>query len=45
VHELAHLRERHHDARFNALMDQHMPTWRQVREALNASPLAPEKWG
>lgn len=45
VHELVHLRERHHDERFSALMDKHVPQWRQVREILNNSPLAHEEWG
>lgn len=29
VHELAHLIERHHNDRFVALMDQHLPHWRR----------------
>jgi len=44
VHELAHLLERHHNARFVALMDSHMPHWRQHRETLNRSPLAHQDW-
>lgn len=44
VHELTHLLERHHNERFVALMDRHLPTWRQHREALNAAPLAHEDW-
>ena len=44
VHELAHLLERHHNDRFIALMDAHMPHWRQHRETLNQSPLAHEQW-
>ena len=44
VHELAHLLERHHNERFIALMDAHMPHWRQHRETLNRSPLAHEDW-
>lgn len=39
VHELAHLLVRHHDDRFHALMDRHMPRWRAVRKLLNAAPL------
>ena len=45
VHELVHLLERHHDERFSALMDTHVPQWRQVRETLNRSPLGHEAWG
>jgi predicted metal-dependent hydrolase len=44
VHELAHLLERHHNERFIALMDTHMPHWRQHRTTLNRSPLAHEEW-
>ena len=44
VHELAHLIERHHNERFIALMDTHMPHWRQHRATLNRSPLAHEEW-
>lgn len=45
VHELAHLVERHHDERFTALMDAHLPQWRQARDALRAAPLGHEDWG
>jgi predicted metal-dependent hydrolase len=44
VHELVHLLVRHHDERFNALMDRHLPRWRQARRTLNAAPLAHETW-
>lgn len=44
AHEVAHLRVRHHDARFQALMDRHLPTWRAIRKTLNAAPLADETW-
>jgi predicted metal-dependent hydrolase len=44
VHELAHLIERHHDERFIALMDEHLPQWRLHRQELNAAPLAHEAW-
>ncbi len=36
VHELTHLLERGHGARFKGLMDQFMPDWRQRRAALHA---------
>lgn len=45
VHELVHLVERHHNERFMALMDKHMPRWRSHKELLNAEPLAHERWG
>ncbi|AFL74794.1 M48 family metallopeptidase [Thiocystis violascens] len=44
VHELMHLLERHHNERFTALMDAHLPTWRQSREILNSLPLGHEEW-
>lgn len=40
VHELLHLIEPTHSARFTALLDQHYPTWRHARAELNALPLA-----
>ena len=39
LHELAHLRERTHSATFFALLDQAMPSWREVRRLLNDLPL------
>ncbi len=45
VHELTHLLERHHDERFTALMDAHLPQWRQTQEALKVAPLGHEDWG
>ncbi len=44
LHELVHLLERHHDDRFVALMDRHMPDWRHRRQVLNEAPLAHENW-
>lgn len=38
VHELAHLLERNHNARFNALLDRYLPSWRSDREELNRIP-------
>lgn len=35
VHELVHLHERHHNARFYAYMDQFLPDWRQYKQLLN----------
>lgn len=45
VHELVHIHEPTHTARFRALRDQHLPTWRQTRDELNRAPLAHEEWG
>ena len=44
AHELAHLLERRHNDRFAALMDTHLPQWRQSRELLNGLPLAHADW-
>jgi predicted metal-dependent hydrolase len=44
VHELIHLIVRHHDERFRALMDRHLPRWPQIRRVLNAAPLASDTW-
>jgi len=44
VHELVHLLERSHNARFVSLMDKFMPQWRQYRDELNRIPLAHQEW-
>ena len=44
AHELIHLLERHHNERFTALLDTHVPHWRQYRDMLNRLPLAHEDW-
>jgi hypothetical protein len=44
VHELVHLLERHHNERFTALLDAHMPQWQQYREMLKKTPLGHEAW-
>lgn len=44
LHELAHLEVPHHGPAFQALLDRHMPQWREVRRLLNtfaASPMLP----
>ncbi|MET4105263.1 SprT family zinc-dependent metalloprotease [Hymenobacter sp. UYP22] len=41
VHELTHLHERLHNARFWSLMDQFMPDWRTHKTELNRVHLAP----
>lgn len=45
VHEIVHLLEPTHNARFIALMDRHMPNWRIHRAALNRLPVRHEEWG
>ncbi len=44
VHEMAHLLEPTHNARFIALMDRYLPQWKQIREDLNRWPLGHESW-
>ncbi len=44
VHELVHLIERTHNARFIACMDKHMPEWRHRRDELNRLPVPHEDW-
>ena len=44
MHELVHLIERRHNDHFVAIMDQHLPQWRALRQELNAAPLAYESW-
>lgn len=35
LHEMIHLKERHHTDRFKALLDQYMPSWKKRKEELN----------
>ncbi len=44
VHELVHLLEPTHNARFVALMDRFMPNWQFQRQVLNRLPVRREKW-
>ena len=44
AHELAHLLEPAHNARFLALMDQFMPKWKHHRQALTRLPVRHESW-
>jgi predicted metal-dependent hydrolase len=45
VHELTHLLEPSHNARFISLMTQFMPKWRFYRDELNRLPVRHEDWG
>ncbi len=45
AHEMAHLVEPTHNARFIALMDHVMPNWVQYRQLLNQLPVRYENWG
>lgn len=44
VHEMMHLLERHHNNRFTALMDLHLPNWRKLKEELNRIPVSHADW-
>jgi hypothetical protein len=44
VHELVHLRYRHHDEAFTNEMTKHLSNWRTLRNELNRMPLAHENW-
>lgn len=44
VHELAHLLEPTHNARFTALLTQHLPKWPQLKAELNRLPVRHEGW-
>ena len=44
VHEMTHLLEPTHNARFVALMDRFMPKWPFYREMLNRLPIRHERW-
>lgn len=39
VHELVHLKERHHNENFKSLMDKFIPNWRERRDELNSGVL------
>ncbi len=39
LHELVHLVEKRHNERFVALMDKHMPMWREIKSTLNGQIL------
>lgn len=44
VHELVHLLERHHNARFKTYMDKYLPQWQRYRDILRREPLGDENW-
>ena len=44
VHEMVHLLEPTHNARFVALMDRFMPTWQFCRQKLNRLPVRHADW-
>jgi predicted metal-dependent hydrolase len=44
VHEMTHLVEKNHTAKFRRLMDSFMPQWIQYKEELNRSTLGYSRW-
>jgi len=44
VHELVHLVEQTHNARFVSLMNQFFPKWRAIQQMLNDLPVRHEDW-
>lgn len=44
IHEMVHLLEPSHNARFVRLMDHFMPKWRHFRDRLNQLPVREEQW-
>ena len=44
VHEMVHLLEPTHNAKFIALMDRFMPKWQFYRDQLNRLPVSHEEW-
>ena len=44
LHEMVHLLEPTHNARFVALMNQFMPDWRHRKQALNRLPIGHTNW-
>ncbi len=45
VHEMAHVLEPTHNARFMTLLEQFMPKWQFYRQMLNRLPVRHEHWG
>jgi predicted metal-dependent hydrolase len=44
LHEMVHLLEPTHNARFTRLLDHFMPQWRHYRATLNGLPVRHERW-
>ena len=44
VHELVHLLEPTHNARFIGLLDRFLPRWQSCRQMLNRLPVRHESW-
>jgi predicted metal-dependent hydrolase len=44
AHEMTHLLEPTHGERFVAILDRHLPHWREARQELNELPLSDDLW-
>ena len=44
VHEIAHLLEKNHNARFYSLMEKHYPNWKHSKDLLNRLPISHRDW-
>ncbi len=44
LHEMVHLREPTHSARFVAILSEHWPQWREDRQEINELPLTAQAW-
>ncbi|MNR35497.1 hypothetical protein D3C85_1533480 [compost metagenome] len=44
VHELTHLIERNHNSKFVAIMDHHLPNWKELKVELNKLPVSHIDW-
>ena len=44
VHELLHIIEPTHNARFQFLLQKYMPKWQSYRQTLNRLPVRHESW-
>lgn len=44
VHEMVHLFERHHNQRFQLLMNRFLPNWEKVKKELNRLPISHANW-
>lgn len=44
VHEMLHLLERHHNDRFQALLEKFLPRWKHYKDELNRFPVSHGEW-
>ena len=44
VHEMTHLRERHHNEKFFHHMETNLPNWKQLKTELNKLPVSHAEW-